>query len=327
MTIALSYAKYKQLLKANRQPCQDLETVSKLPQEIGNGNCRNIQFERGLSLTIREFQMRDRVIFKNPPRQHPVEFGFHLSGECKDEYGNYLQTGQNTLVGGLEPGGTIDCLKPQYSLSMSIHVELPILEDLIGGSPESNGLALKRFFKTIQSEPYCLLNPTTPAMQVTLRHIIHCPYQGITKRLYLESKALELIALTLDPIFSNCQSHLTGQLSPRDRAKIQQAREMLLKRLVDPPSLQELAQAVGSNEYKLKQGFRELFGTTVFGYLHNYRMECAQLLLMEDKITITEVACAVGYTNLSAFCSAFRKKFGISPKTYWQSCSPHKQLK
>jgi len=85
MAIALSYAKYHQLLKANRQPCQDLETVSTLPQEIGDGNCRNIQFERGLSLTIREFQMRDRVILKNPPRQHPVEFGFHLNGECKDE--------------------------------------------------------------------------------------------------------------------------------------------------------------------------------------------------------------------------------------------------
>jgi len=321
MAIALSYAKYHQLLKANRQPCQDLETVSTLPQEIGDGNCRNIQFERGLSLTIREFQMRDRVILKNPPRQHPVEFGFHLNGECKDEYGNYLQPRQNIIVGGLEPGGTIDCLKPQYSLSMSIHLELPLLEDLIGGLPESNGLALKQFLKTIQSEPYCLLNSTTPAMQIPLRHIIHCPYQGITKRLYLESKTLELIALTLDPIFSNCQSHFTGQLSPRDRATIHQAREILLERLVDPPSLPELAQIVGCNEYKLKQGFRELFGTSVFGYLHDYRMECAQLLLMEEATTVTEVAFAVGYTNLSAFCRAFRKKFGISPKTYWQSCS------
>jgi len=61
MTVALSYAKYQQLLKANQQPCQNFETVSNLPQEIGDGNCRNIEFERGLSLTIREFQMRDRI--------------------------------------------------------------------------------------------------------------------------------------------------------------------------------------------------------------------------------------------------------------------------
>ena len=44
--------------------------------------------------------MRDRVILKNPPREHPVEFGFHLRGQCQDEYDNYLQGGQNTLVGG-----------------------------------------------------------------------------------------------------------------------------------------------------------------------------------------------------------------------------------
>lgn len=319
-TYTLSYAKYQQLLRANRQPCQDFETVSKVPEEIGLGGCRSVEFERGLSLTIREFQMRDRVIFKNPPREHPVEFGFTLSGQWQDEYGNHLKAGQNILVGGLEPGGTIDCLQPQNLLGISIHAELPLLEKLVGGSPETNSLALKRLFKTIQNEPYCSLNRTTPAMQITLRQILQCPYQGMTKRLYLESKTLELIALTLEPILNEQQS---STLSPRDRAKIHHAREQLLEQLENPPSLKELAQAVGCNEYKLKQGFRELFGTTVFGCLHNYRMECAQLLLMEDNITITDVACAVGYTNLSAFCSAFRKKFGISPKTYWQSCSRH----
>jgi len=319
MTIALSYTKYRQLLEANQQPRQqDFETVSNFPEQIGKGESRNFKFDRGLKLTIRELETRDRVIFKNPPREHPMEFGFHLRGQCQDEYGNYLQAGQNVLVGGLEPGGTIDCLKPQYSLSMSIHVELPLLEDLISGSPESNGLALKQFFKTIQHEPYCLVNQTTPAMQVTLRQILQCPYQGMTKRLYLESKTLELIALTLEPILNKQQC---STLSPRDRDQIYLAREKLLEELEAPPSLKELAQTVGCNEYKLKQGFRELFGTTVFGCLQTYRMEYARLLLMEENITVTEVAFAVGYTDISAFCRAFRKQFGISPKTYWQNCA------
>ncbi|NEO27244.1 MAG: TonB-dependent siderophore receptor [Kamptonema sp. SIO4C4] len=92
MPIALSYAKYRQFVEANKELCNDFETVSKLPEEIGRGESRNFHFERGLGLTIRECQMRDRVIFKNPPRQHPVEFGFHLSGQCQDEYGNYLRS-------------------------------------------------------------------------------------------------------------------------------------------------------------------------------------------------------------------------------------------
>lgn len=324
MTIALSHAKCHQLLKANQYSCHDFETVAKFPEEIGEGERREIQFERGLGLTIRECRMRDRVIFKNPPREHPVEFSFHLSGQCRDEYGNYLEGGENTLVGGLEPGGTFDCLKPQHSLGMSIYAELPLLETLIGGSPESNSLELKQFFKTIQTESYCCLNQTTPAMQVTIRQILQCPYQSITKRLYLESKTLELIALTLEPILNNWQQkNLSSRLSPCDRDKIYLAREMLLEQLENPPSLKALAQAVKCNEYKLKQGFRELFGTTVFGCLHDYRMEYARLLLTEETITITDIACAVGYTDISAFCRAFRKKFGISPKTYWQSNLRH----
>ncbi|NBD17970.1 MAG: helix-turn-helix domain-containing protein [Cyanobacteria bacterium] len=319
MTIALSYAKYHQLLEANQHTSSDkFESGSKIPENIGQGKIQKFVFQNDLGLVIRDLQMRDRVILKNPPRQHPVELGFRLSGYLQDEYGNYLQAGQNILVGGLEPGGTIDCFKPQNLLEISIYAELQHLERLIGGSPESYGLALKQFFHTIQKEPYFLVNATTPAMQIPLRQILQCPYQGITKRLYLESKTLELIALTLEPLLNRCQRQ-AATLNQRDRDKIHLARERLLEQLADPPSLKTLAQEAGCNEYKLKQGFRELFGTTVFGYLHNHRMECAQLLLMKENVTITEVACAVGYNSISAFSTAFRKKFGISPKSYWQS--------
>ncbi|NET51062.1 MAG: helix-turn-helix transcriptional regulator, partial [Merismopedia sp. SIO2A8] len=67
---------------------------------------------------------------------------------------------------------------------------------------------------------------------------------------------------------------------------------------------------------KLKQGFRHLFGTTVFGYLCNYRMEQAQQLLHSPHITIAQVAVQVGYRNPEAFSTAFRRKFAVGPKAY-----------
>ena len=65
---------------------------------------------------------------------------------------------------------------------------------------------------------------------------------------------------------------------------------------------------------KLKQGFKELFATTPFAYLRNYRLEMAQNLLLENNMSVLAVASAVGYANSSHFATAFRKKFGISPK-------------
>lgn len=79
-----------------------------------------------------------------------------------------------------------------------------------------------------------------------------------------------------------------------------------------------LARQVGLNDFKLKLGFRQVFGTTVFGYLHEHRMEQAQLLLQERRMNVEEVARTVGYANRSSF-AAFRKKFGINPKYYTRS--------
>jgi len=319
MTIALSHTKYRQLLKANQQADQEFDVVSTMPKQIGLGNHRSINFESGIELTTREFETRDRVVLKNPPREHPVEFGFRLSGHHQDEYGNHLSAGQNILIGGLEPGGRVDFFRPQHVLNISIHVEAQLLKTLLGESQGSNASSLEQFFQMIHKEPYFRVNQTTPAMQTALHQILHCPYQGSIKKLYLESKTLELIALALEPTLLHYRKYdCMPTLGPRDVEKIHQAREILEKQLDEPLSIKALAEQVECNEYKLKQGFRQLFGTTVFGYFHHYRMEYAQFLLTQRKTTITEVAWAVGYQSLSAFSTAFRKQFGISPKAYLQ---------
>jgi len=317
MTITLSRAQYHQLLNANHQPDQEFDRIWKIPEQIGLGNHRSIQFESGIQLTIRELQTRDHIIFKNPAREHEVEFGFHLNGHHQDEYGNHLRVGQTILVGGLEPGGQVDCFSPQHFLNISIHVEAQLLENLVGPLQGSNAFSLKQFLQTIHKQPYFRVNRTTPAMQTALHQILHCPYQGSIKKLYLESKTLELMALTLDSMLLDYRKlDCSATLGPRDLEKIDRAREILEEQLDNPPSLKALAQQVDCNEYKLKQGFPQLFGTTVFGYLNQYRMECAQLLLIQQEISITEAAWAVGYTNLSAFSDAFRKQFGVSPRAY-----------
>ena len=65
-------------------------------------------------------------------------------------------------------------------------------------------------------------------------------------------------------------------------------------------------------EFKLKKGFRELFGTTVFGYVLQLRMHHARRLL-EQGTTVSEAAFMVGYQNVSSFCVEFRKRYGYSP--------------
>ena len=70
---------------------------------------------------------------------------------------------------------------------------------------------------------------------------------------------------------------------------------------------------MGTNQQTLKKGFKELFGTTIWGYYNNLRMETAKDLLINQEKSIAEVADNIGYKNPQHFTVAFKKKYGILP--------------
>jgi AraC-like DNA-binding protein len=154
-------------------------------------------------------------------------------------------------------------------------------------------------------------------MQMVLHQILHCPYQGTIKQMYLEGKVLELAALQFSQFTeADRSSEHEAVLKADDIERLYHAREILMHQFEHPPSILSLARQVGLNDFKLKQGFRQLFGTTVFGYLREHRLEQAHLLLAEGQLSIQQVARAIGYTHAGYFATAFKRKFGVSPKAY-----------
>ncbi|MEM8831224.1 MAG: AraC family transcriptional regulator [Cyanobacteria bacterium P01_G01_bin.19] len=96
-----------------------------------------------------------------------------------------------------------------------------------------------------------------------------CPHQGITKRIYLEGKALDLISLLIAQeieIYQGQRSLMNLTDSTLDR--IHYAKSILLQNISNPPTIAELAKQVKLNEYTLKSGFRRCFNTTIFRYLY-----------------------------------------------------------
>ena len=98
--------------------------------------------------------------------------------------------------------------------------------------------------------------------------------------------------------------------------RIRQAKSILIERITDPPTLKELSLEIGLNEYRLKEGFKNIYGKTVFQFLNDYRLDTARHILDEGKTKVNDAAYQIGYTNPSHFIAAFRKKFGVTPKKY-----------
>jgi AraC family transcriptional regulator len=98
-----------------------------------------------------------------------------------------------------------------------------------------------------------------------------------------------------------------------DRDKIIKAREILIQHIGDPITIKELSRKVAINECYLKKGFKEMFGTTIFDFYQNQRMEHARYLLYEKGLSVSEVSALLGYSSISHFSTAFKKHTGIKP--------------
>lgn len=99
-----------------------------------------------------------------------------------------------------------------------------------------------------------------------------------------------------------------------DRGRFLFARQYLIDHISLPPSIEELARIAGLNSFKLKNGFKELFGEPIYKYLNTFRMEKAKWLILGGEKNMTQIAFELGFSSLQHFSAAFKKAHGCSPK-------------
>jgi len=300
------------------------EKLYQLPKILGEGYWQNLELCDGLKLTIMSLKKRNNHLhqIEQHSPQMPLISSFYLAGNCRVT-NEGLKTPQEEIAGKNylyrlpSTAETEEYLAQKPLTLIRIAIAPQLLQTFI--SHQFNELSSDIKSAIIPSSSYLLYRQsvTTPVMQCLLKQLLNCPYQGITRQFFLQSKVLELLGLQLAQINQNQTLFLPNlKLNCQDRDRIYNAKEILIANINHPPSLIALARQVNLNERKLKEGFREVFGTTVFGYLHQYRMEQAQQLLLQGEMTIQEVACQVGYASRSSFVAAFKKKFQVPPSYF-----------
>jgi AraC-like DNA-binding protein len=92
-------------------------------------------------------------------------------------------------------------------------------------------------------------------------------------------------------------------------------RDILHGRLVDPPSLGELAALVGTSRFALLRAFRARYGLPPHAYLNQLRVRRARTLL-DEGTPAAAVAVAVGFADQSHLSRHFRRLVGLAPGRY-----------
>jgi AraC family transcriptional regulator, transcriptional activator of the genes for pyochelin and ferripyochelin receptors len=171
----------------------------------------------------------------------------------------------------------------------------------------ANSLEQKKTWMATSNAMNC--QPQIAGIITTIRQ---CSFSGVTRYIFLESKMLELFALQMEQAKANVDDK-QKEWSSADRDRLYAVKEFIDSSYLEEFSLKDLTYKFGLNEFKLKKGYKDLFSSTVFGHVHQLRMQKAKALLSEKEMNVTEAAYFVGYNNVSSFCTEFKKRFGYSP--------------
>lgn len=309
--------------------CQDskdgFDVKWEWPEEIGNGFISMIKLRPDLMLGIGDFRLIEDIAVSFEQKCHSVGLGFGVSGsmrstvnfeEGQKEFWSYQQ-GHSVIVYLPEWQGIARPSVGTQVCYVGIWIDSLLLNTFMDGQHNHIPIGMRDIVNGAEEQYYYQASIMTPSVNMAIHQIINCPYQSSLKRLYLESKALELITYSMAQFVSpEATFKKTSVFRPDDMERIREAGNVLMRNLENPPSLLGLASQVGVNKNKLNQGFWKIFGTSVFDHLRILRLERARELLESRQKNVTEVAFDVGYTHRENFTRAFKKHFGTTPKDH-----------
>lgn len=295
------------------------EQVVEMPKEMGTGYWQRFRTNSSIDIVICDVRFHKKMTLSSREGEKNINLGFCLGESIrwsvegkKGEFG--LDPGEVSAFGVLQTSN-----RCQYDVErhfQGLTLKLNHMESM--GALQH--LPLHKLSATLSGNSGLFINSQmTSGMKRIVHDIVNCHYHGDIKHIYLEGKVLELIAVYLNEAIlqKNSPSLLLG-LSRTDIANLQRAKDILDADLISPPGLGELAKLVCLNEFKLKKGFKQLFGLPVHAYVIERRLEIAFDLLEEGKLKITEAAYAVGFGKAGHFSEQFKRKYGVNPSEYFR---------
>jgi len=167
-----------------------------------------------------------------------------------------------------------------------------------------------------RDKKYYAQEAISPAIAVILSQVMNYNLHPTIESLYLRAKVYELMALYFNRSGNYDVEQCPFLADEENVKKIRKAKGLVISRMTEPPSLKELSDEVGLSLKKLKEGFKEVYGDSVYSFLFDYKMEYARKMLETNQYNVNEVGLKVGYSTASHFIAAFKKKFGTTPKKY-----------
>jgi len=279
------------------------------PKELGNDYMENIKIQDDFNLVRTNYLLNTPIQIEAKQTQKKFVITICQKGNTKfkDDNGQAIdfKEGFTTICFYNKTQGVRQIQDKQI-----IQTRLVIDEDFLQRNLKES-LIEKYFYENKNNLNIMDFSPTNLSTQFLLNEIESSSLTGDLKAIYDQSKALELLYLEVSKLQENKNEIF---LDDYDKDAIYRAKEILIQNMQNPPSIIQLAKQVHINEFKLKKGFKQIFKTTPYKLLYQYKMNHAKELLKSSDYNISEIANIIGYKFPNNFTNAFYNEFKINPK-------------
>jgi len=291
-------------------------------KNVAQGFYEETIIEEGFFILKFNNDTTENQLFKREVSAHFVQFHFCLKGGAYFIFndGNYkLPISEET---------SLLLYNPQRDLPIEISVEpqswiisvlLPIAKFHSLFSSEANYITF--LSDENKDRKYYKDGSISPSMAIVLNQLMNYNLHASVKPLYFKGKVYELLSLYFNRPADADTEQCPFLVDEENVAKIKKAKQIIIARMAEPPTLQQLSEEINLPLNRLKEGFKQIYGDSVFSFLFDYKMEVARQLLATGSHNVNEVGLKVGYSTSSHFIAAFKKKFGTTPKKFLMGLS------
>ncbi|MDG1881512.1 MAG: AraC family transcriptional regulator [Schleiferiaceae bacterium] len=244
---------------------------------------------------------------------------FGIDGEITFQFGPMymrpLPDGQSFFI--YNPNTTLiaQASFPKEHRLTCIKISLNRMHSLFIREESNNNIELPFLVGAPLNRPIYDQKSVDSNMRILLEQLFHNRLSPDAQRVAHLGQIMEILGL----YFHSSERNLVACPFLKDEEtvqKIHQAKSIMMNEWKNPPTIKQLSEQTGLNQYRLKAGFKEIYGTTVYGYAMDTRLNHARRMLNQGGQSVNDVAFNIGYTNPSHFIAAFKKKYGTTPRKY-----------
>lgn len=302
------------------QDCQEYSIT--IPEEVGGGRISGINFSEGVGLLMYDCVFHEDFEIQFIVNEvHPLKFMFCEKGgfkHCFQDSEEVHEVGelQNIIVASdKNRGHMVRFAAGKRTRINNLEVDRKRFTAVMKCEMNKLEVGLRNLFTDVEGKNYFYrLGSYSLRMADIFQNIRDFEGTGFQRNLMLHSKSYAIFLIQIQEYYDEeSPSHKQSILRKRELNLIREAVQIIDNNLLDFKTVKSLSRQVGLNPNKLQNGFKEIYKTTVNGYVQDRRLYEASVLIKNTDLSFAEIADKVGISSKSYFSKIFKDHYGLTP--------------